>query len=111
MAKSAFDFFQSESARELIADLKSFGVNTESKTVINDNRFEGMTFVLTGTLPTYKRSEASKIIESFGGKTSSSVSKKTSYVLSGDSSGSKLDKANQLGIPVIDENEFNEMIK
>lgn len=111
MAKSAFDFFQSESARELIADLKSFGVNTESKTVINDNRFEGMTFVLTGTLPTYKRSEASKIIESFGGKTSSSVSKKTSYVLLGDSSGSKLDKANQLGIPVIDENEFNEMIK
>ena len=71
----------------------------------------GMTFVLTGTLPTYKRSEASKIIESFGGKTSSSVSKKTSYVLSGESSGSKLDKANQLGIPVIDENEFNEMIK
>lgn len=111
MAKSAFDFFQSESARELIADLKSFGINTESKTVINDNRFEGMTFVLTGTLPTYKRSEASKIIESFGGKTSSSVSKKTSYVLSGESSGSKLDKANQLGIPVIDENEFNEMIK
>lgn len=111
MAKSAFDFFQSESARELIADLKSFGVNTESKTVINDNRFEGMTFVLTGTLPTYKRSEASKIIESFGGKTSSSVSKKTSYVLSGESSGSKLDKANQLGITVIDENEFNEMIK
>ena len=111
MAKSAFDFFQSESARELIADLKSFGVNTESKTVINDNRFEGMTFVLTGTLPTYKRSEASKIIESFGGKTSSSVSKKTSYVLSGESSGSKLDKANQLGIPVIGENEFNEMIK
>lgn len=111
MAKSAFDFFQSESARELIADLKSFGVNTESKTVIKDNRFEGMTFVLTGTLPTYKRSETSKIIESFGGKTSSSVSKKTSYVLSGESSGSKLDKANQLGVPVIDENEFNEMIK
>ena len=111
MAKSAFDFFQSESARKLIADLKSFGVNTESKTVINDNRFQGMTFVLTGTLPTYKRSEASKIIESFGGKTSSSVSKKTSYVLSGESSGSKLNKANQLGIPVIDENEFNEMIK
>lgn len=111
MAKSAFDFFQSESARELIADLKSFGVNTESKTVIKDNRFGGMTFVLTGTLPTYKRSEASKIIESFGGKTSSSVSKKTSYVLSGESSGSKLDKANQLGVPVIDENEFNEMIK
>ena len=111
MAKSAFDFFQSESARELIADLKSFGVNTQSKSVVKDNRFEGMTFVLTGTLPNYKRSEAAAIIESFGGKTSSSVSKKTSYVLSGESSGSKLDKANSLGIPVINEDEFNEMIK
>ncbi len=111
MAKFAFDFFQSESARELIADLKSFGVNTQSKSVVKDNRFEGMTFVLTGTLPNYKRSEAVAIIESFGGKTSSSVSKKTSYVLSGESSGSKLDKANSLGIPVINEDEFNEMIK
>lgn len=111
MAKSAFDFFQSESARELIADLKSFGVNTKSKSVVKDNRFEGMTFVLTGTLPNYKRSEAAAIIESFGGKTSSSVSKKTSYVLSGEASGSKLDKANSLGIPVINEDEFNEMIK
>ena len=111
MAKFAFDFFQSESARELIADLKSFGVNTQSKSVVKDNRFEGMTFVLTGTLPNYKRSEAAAIIESFGGKTSSSVSKKTSYVLSGESSGSKLDKANSLGIPVINEDEFNEMIK
>lgn len=111
MAQAAFDFFQSDSAKELIAELKSFGVNTESKSVVKDNRFEGMTFVLTGTLPTYKRSEASKIIESFGGKTSSSVSKKTSYVLSGEASGSKLDKANQLGVPVIDEDEFNEMIK
>lgn len=111
MAKSAFDFFQSESARELIADLKSFGVNTQSKSVVKDNRFEGMTFVLTGTLPNYKRSEAAAIIESFGGKTSSSVSKKTSYVLSGEASGSKLDKANSLGIPVINEDEFNEMIK
>ena len=111
MAESVYDFFRNESAKELVAELKAAGVNTESKTVIKDNRFEGMTFVLTGTLPTYKRSEASKIIEGFGGKTSSSVSKKTNYVLSGESSGSKLDKANALGIPVIDENEFNEMIK
>lgn len=111
MAESVYDFFRNESAKELVAELKAAGVNTESKTVIKDNRFEGMTFVLTGSLPTYKRSEASKIIESFGGKTSSSVSKKTNYVLSGESSGSKLDKANSLGIPVIDENEFNKMIK
>lgn len=111
MAQSVYDFFSTDGARELIDELKSVGVNMLSKTEIKDNRFEGKTFVLTGTLPTYKRSEAAKIIESYGGKTSSSVSKKTSYVLSGEASGSKLDKANQLGIPVIDENEFNEMIK
>lgn len=111
MAESVVDFFKRDSAIELIDELKAVGVNMQSKTVVKDNRFEGMTFVLTGTLPSYKRSEASRIIESFGGKTSSSVSKKTSYVLSGESSGSKLDKANKLGIPVIDENKFNEMIK
>ena len=70
-----------------------------------------MTFVLTGTLPTYTRSEASDIIESFGGKTSSSVSKKTSFVLAGEEAGSKLDKANKLGVKVINENEFREMIR
>ena len=69
-----------------------------------------MTFVLTGTLPTYTRNEAAEIIESFGGKTSSSVSKKTSFVLAGDEAGSKLDKANKLGIRVINEDEFREMI-
>ena len=83
----------------------------KSTAVLNDTRFEGMTFVLTGTLPTLKRNDASKIIESFGGKTSSSVSKKTTYVLAGDEAGSKLDKANKLGITVIDENKFKEMIK
>ena len=110
MADSIVDFFNGEGAVELINELKAAGVNMESKTVVKDNRFEGMTFVLTGTLPNYKRSEASKIIESFGGKTSSSVSKKTTYVLSGESSGSKLDKANALGIPVIGESEFEDMI-
>ena len=111
MAESVVDFFSNESARQLIDELKDAGVNMNSKSVIMDNRFEGMTFVLTGTLERYKRSEASKIIESFGGKTSSSVSKKTSYVLSGEASGSKLDKANALGVPVINEAEFEEMIK
>ncbi len=111
MAESVVDFFRSSSAKEMIEELKNAGVNMTSKTVINDLRFDGMTFVLTGTLPNLKRAEASKIIESFGGKTSSSVSKKTTYVLSGESSGSKLDKANALGIPVIDENKFMEMIK
>ncbi|MBR3150025.1 MAG: NAD-dependent DNA ligase LigA [Eubacterium sp.] len=111
MAESVVDFFNKQGTIELVNELKELGVNTKSKTVIKDNRFEGMTFVLTGTLPNYKRSEASKIIESFGGKTSSSVSKKTSYVLSGEASGSKLDKANALGVPVIGEAEFEEMIK
>lgn len=111
MAEAVVDFFASESAKELIDELKACGVNMQSKTVIKDNRFEGMTFVLTGTLEHYKRSEASKIIEGFGGKTASSVSKKTSYVLSGEASGSKLDKANALGVPVIGEAEFEEMIK
>ena len=111
MAKSVVDFFSSDSTKELIDELKAVHVNMTSTSEIKDMRFEGMTFVLTGTLPTYKRSEASKIIESFGGKTSSSVSKKTSYVLSGEASGSKLDKANALGIPVISEDEFNELIK
>lgn len=111
MAQAVYDYFHSQGAVELVAELKEAGVNTESKTVIKDNRFEGKTFVLTGTLPNLKRSEASRIIESFGGKTSSSVSKKTDFVLSGEASGSKLDKANALGIRVIDENEFMEMIK
>ncbi len=111
MAESVADFFEGDSAKELVAALKAVGVNMTSKTVITDTRFEGMTFVLTGTLPHYKRSEASKIIEGFGGKTASSVSKKTTYVLSGEASGSKLDKANALGIPVIGEAEFEELIK
>lgn len=111
MADAVYDYFHTDSAVEMINELKAVGVNMQSNTVIKDDRFSNMTFVLTGTLPTYKRSEAAKIIESFGGKTSSSVSKKTTYVLAGEAGGSKLDKAAQLGIPVIDENEFNEMIK
>ena len=111
MAESVVDFFSGDSAKQLIDELRAVGVNMESESIVKDNRFEGMTFVLTGTLEHYKRSEASAIIESMGGKTSSSVSKKTSYVLSGEASGSKLDKANALGIPVISEAEFEEMIK
>ena len=80
------------------------------KSSVTSNLFEGLTFVLTGTLPTYTRDEASKIIESLGGKTSSSVSKKTSYVLEGEDAGSKLKKANELSVKVIDEQEFNKMI-
>ena len=111
MAESVVEFFSSDSTKELIEKLKEAGVNMKSTNVVEDTRFSGMTFVLTGTLPTLKRAEASRIIESFGGKTSSSVSKKTTYVLAGEEAGSKLDKANKLGVQIISEEEFKEMIK
>lgn len=109
MAESVVNYFYSDSAVELINKLKEAGVNVTSTSTVRDDRFAGMTFVLTGTLPTLKRSEASKIIESFAGKTSSSVSKKTTYVLAGEEAGSKLDKANQLGIEIINEEQFLKM--
>lgn len=111
MAQSIVDYFSSESGKDLIEDLRESGINMMSLSQAKDERFSGLTFVLTGTLPTLKRSEASKIIEEHGGKTSSSVSKKTSYVLAGEEAGSKLDKANALGIPVISEEDFMGMIK
>lgn len=111
MAQSAYDFFHSEKARHLIAELKSVGVKFENKSKIKDQRFEGKTFVLTGTLSLYTRNEATQIIESLGGKTSSSVSKKTSFVLAGADAGSKLTKANALGVPVITEETFQTMIE
>ena len=76
-----------------------------------DDRFAGKTFVLTGTLTTLKRDEAKKIIESYGGKAAGSVSKKTDYVLAGEEAGSKLTKAQELGITIISEEEFLEMTK
>ncbi len=111
LAESAFEFFSLESTKIMIERFKELGVNLKSLKEVKDNRFVGLTFVLTGTLPTLSRKEASEIIESFGGKTSSSVSKKTNYVLAGEEAGSKLDKANALGVAVISEEQFNEMIK
>ncbi|MBQ3007024.1 MAG: NAD-dependent DNA ligase LigA [Clostridia bacterium] len=111
MAKSVADFFALEQSRREIEALAAYGVNMVSQKEKIDNRFEGKTFVLTGTLPTYSRNEASEIIEKFGGKTASSVSKKTSYVLAGEEAGSKLVKAQSLGITIISEEEFNGMIK
>ncbi len=111
MAESIVEFFSHNESRELIEKLKELGVNMESKKEVKGNIFEGKTFVLTGTLPTMTRTEASKIIESFGGKTSSSVSKKTDYVLAGEDAGSKLKKANDLGVTVISEEEFKNMIE
>ena len=112
MAKSIYEFFREEQTIDLINKLKQAGVNMESlEEESTDNRFEGMTFVLTGTLSKYSRNEASDIIEKMGGKTSGSVSKKTTYVLAGEDAGSKLTKAQSLGVTVISEDEFEELIK
>ena len=112
MAKSIYEFFQEEQTIDLINKLKDAGVNMESlEEESDDNRFEGMTFVLTGTLTKYSRNEASDIIERMGGKTSGSVSKKTTYVLAGEDAGSKLTKAQSLGVEVITEEQFEQMIK
>ena len=112
MAESVYNFFKQEQTLDLITKLKSAGINFEQEeSEDSDGRFEGKIFVLTGALEKYSRKEAEEIIEKFGGKTSSSVSKKTSYVLAGEDSGSKLVKANELGITVISEAEFEEMIK
>ena len=111
-ANSVKEFFMQEQTKDLINRLKVAGVNMKEKDdVNNDNRFLGKTFVLTGTLEKYTRDEASEIIENFGGKTSGSVSKKTSYVLAGEDAGNKLSKAQSLDIPVITETQFEEMIK
>ncbi|NTV89309.1 MAG: NAD-dependent DNA ligase LigA, partial [Clostridiales bacterium] len=111
-AESVVVFFKQEQTADTIEKLRAAGVNMAGggRKKLTDTRFEGKTFVLTGTLPTYTRPEASEIIESFGGKTSGSVSKKTDFVLAGEEAGSKLDKALQLGVKVIDEAEFRKMI-
>ncbi|EGC01159.1 DNA ligase (NAD+) [Ruminococcus albus 8] len=111
MADSVYSAFHEEHMLSLIQRLKDCGVNTDYEKVQQDDRFEGKTFVLTGTLPTLKRNEAKELIEKFGGKASGSVSKKTDYVLAGEEAGSKLTKAEQLGIKIITEEEFMEMIK
>ena len=111
MAKSIVEFFEEPQTKDLIEKLKQAGVNTTSLNSENtDNRFEGVTFVLTGSLEKYTREEATNIIEKFGGKVSSSVSKKTSYLLAGEEAGSKLTKAQRLGVKIISEEEFEKMI-
>lgn len=111
MANEIIKFFNNEKKISLINKLKSLGVNMEYINEENEDlKFEGMTFVLTGTLSKYKRNDAKKIIESYGGKVSSSVSKKTTYVLAGENAGSKEEKAKTLGIKIISEDEFEKMI-
>ena len=113
MAVSVVEFFAEPQNLKFLDRLEQAGVNCvdNSENSIIDRRFEGKVFVLTGTLSKYKRSDASAIIESYGGKTSSSVSKKTDYVLAGEDAGSKLEKAQKLGVAVISEDKFEEMIR
>ena len=112
MANNIVEFFKQEQTIDLINRFKQYGVNTQSlENDVEDNRFEGKIFVLTGSLENYTRTEAADIIEKFGGKTSSTVSKKTSYVLAGEEAGSKLTKAQNLGVEIITEEQFENMIK
>ena len=112
VANSIREFFLEDQTKDLISKLKTAGVNMNSlEEESEDNRFEGKTFVLTGSLEDFTRNEASEIIERLGGKTSGTVSKKTDYVLAGEDAGSKLTKAQNLGVTVISEAEFKEMIK
>lgn len=110
-AQYLVDWFASEQSRHQIRLLREAGVSFESREEVADTRFAGKTFVLTGTLSRYTRDGATAIIERFGGKASGSVSKKTSYVLAGEAAGSKLTKAQSLGIPILTEEEFEAMIQ
>ena len=112
MAESVQEFFSLPGTARLIGELRDAGVNLACREEApQDARLSGKTFVLTGTLPTLTRAEASALVEKFGGKVSSSVSKKTSYVLAGEEAGSKLTKANQLGISVLTEEEFLKLLE
>lgn len=111
MAESLIHYFGEEKSQDLIARLKDAGVKMDYESKQTGDVFAGKTFVLTGTLPTLKRSEAQAIIEENGGKCSGSVSKKTDFVVAGEEAGSKLDKANALGVPVISEEDLLKMIE
>jgi len=110
-AKCIVDYFAGPQAQDLIARLKEAGVNTVSTAELVDDRFAGMTFVLTGTLSQLDRKAAQALIEERGGKAAGSVSKRTTYVVAGEAAGSKLKKAQELGIPVLTEDEFADMLK
>lgn len=105
-AQSIVDWFASPQSQHLIARLKEAGVNMQAEQKGEDQRFAGKTFVLTGTLDRFTRAEATKMIENRGGKAAGSVSKKTTYVVAGEAAGSKLRKAQELGVPVLTQEEF-----
>ena len=109
-AKSVVDFFSRESNVALCHKLIEAGILTEAVKEAASDKFEGLTFVLTGTLPTMSRDEASELIKAQGGKVAGSVSKKTSFVVAGEAAGSKLTKAQDLGVKIIDEEELKKML-
>jgi DNA ligase (NAD+) len=113
VAQSVRDFFDEEKNRELLERLRKAGLrfSQEKRAARKDTTLAGLTFVLTGSLPTLSREEAKQTIELAGGKVAGSVSKKTSYVVAGEDAGSKLDKAKELGLPVIDEAALFAMLK
>jgi DNA ligase (NAD+) len=111
MAENVYRFFRLDTTRELIDRLRAAGLNMTSQLQPKGDKLAGLTFVLTGTLPTMSRNEAKERIEALGGKVSGSVSKKTSYVLAGEEAGSKLKKATDLGITILDEAAFLQMIE
>lgn len=111
MAQSVVEFFAKQGTQDLIQRLKEAGVNMKWEGEARTNKLAGKTIVVTGTLPTLSRAEAEALIVKNGGKASGSVSKKTAYVLAGEAAGSKLTKANTLGIPVLTEEEFMNMIR
>ena len=110
-AQSIIEWMSNPQSKHLIARLREAGVNMTAEQQGDDRRFEGMTFVLTGGLERFTRDEAAAMIESRGGKSSGSVSKKTTYVVAGEGAGSKLRKAQDLGIPVLSEDEFLSMLE
>ena len=110
-AKQVYDFFQAEDNRKMLEKFKRAGVNMEQEITAAGGKFAGLTFVLTGTLTTMSRNEAAELIQSLGGKAASSVSKKTNYVVAGENAGSKLMKAENLGIKILSEAEFIAMTK
>ena len=109
-AENIVSWFANPQSQHMIARLREAGVNFESRVQQEDDRFAGMTFVLTGALSLFTREEATEKIENFGGKAAGSVSKKTTYVVAGENAGSKLKKANELGIPVLSEEDFLKML-
>lgn len=110
VAKSVIEYFKNEKTKEIIEKLKKAGVNLESKEVKKSNKLKGLTFVITGSLKNYTRDEAKEIIEQFGGKVTNTVSSKTNYLIVGENPSSKLEKAKQLGVKIINEEEFEKLI-